>query len=307
MNKQGRWMSFLFSCLMVSFLHLQSPCGSSEFPMEVYNDLMCPICLEFFKHPVILPCSHVLCRSPCAEHLFDFNFIRCPVCRENCYVSGGIGSLPRVIALESIIEKYRSERRKAIQSATKGQQTIKSHRAPLPSGVGGESSESGACVCASPENSLEQRSRSRRPRSVPPRYLGDASVLCSPRNELSSPAPWSSLQEFSRDAQTNRHSILALSSTPRSYDNLDTSLFDVSAESVTSCPRHGSGSSLYCHVCERCVCDVCGDAEHVTTHETNTLDDAALQVKVCIVVWSGVWGWDGWGCVGAGACVGVCM
>ncbi|KAK7494151.1 hypothetical protein BaRGS_00014624 [Batillaria attramentaria] len=51
--------------------------------------------------PVILPCSHVLCRAPCAENLFDFNFIRCPVCRENCYISGGIGSLPRVIALES--------------------------------------------------------------------------------------------------------------------------------------------------------------------------------------------------------------
>nr|KAG5692793.1 hypothetical protein BaRGS_002923 [Batillaria attramentaria] len=33
--------------------------------------------------------------TACCENLFDFNFIRCPVCRENCYISGGIGSLPR--------------------------------------------------------------------------------------------------------------------------------------------------------------------------------------------------------------------
>nr|KAG5704765.1 hypothetical protein BaRGS_005221 [Batillaria attramentaria] len=34
--------------------------------------------------------------TACCENLFDFNFIRCPVCRENCYISGGIGSLPRI-------------------------------------------------------------------------------------------------------------------------------------------------------------------------------------------------------------------
>lgn len=77
--------------------------------VDVDNDLQCPICLELYTYPIILPCSHVLCRSPCAEHLFDFNFIRCPVCRDNCYVSGGISSLPRVIALENIIERYKKE------------------------------------------------------------------------------------------------------------------------------------------------------------------------------------------------------
>ena len=83
------------------------------------NDLQCPICLELFNYPIILPCSHVLCRSPCAEHLFDFNFIRCPVCRDNCYVSGGINSLPRVIVLENIVQRYKqnqSQREKEVTS-----------------------------------------------------------------------------------------------------------------------------------------------------------------------------------------------
>ncbi|XP_046336008.1 E3 ubiquitin-protein ligase Midline-1-like isoform X2 [Haliotis rufescens] len=83
--------------------------------MEVDSDLQCPICLELFSYPIILPCSHILCRSPCAENLFDYDFIRCPVCRDNCYISGGISSLPRVITLENIIDKYKAERRKDLE------------------------------------------------------------------------------------------------------------------------------------------------------------------------------------------------
>ena len=92
---------------------LQLPFDKSvTMDVDVDNDLQCPICLELYTYPIILPCSHVLCRKPCAEHLFDFNFIRCPVCRDNCYVSGGINSLPRVIALENIIERYKKESKK---------------------------------------------------------------------------------------------------------------------------------------------------------------------------------------------------
>lgn len=91
--------------------------SSVTMDVDVDNDLQCPICLELYTYPIILPCSHVLCKSPCAEQLFDFNFIRCPVCRDNCYVSGGISSLPRVIALENIIERYKKEQKKDSSSA----------------------------------------------------------------------------------------------------------------------------------------------------------------------------------------------
>ena len=74
----------------------------------VVDELMCPICLEFFTHPVILPCSHILCKSPCAERLFNHGFVRCPVCRDNSFVSGGLECLPRVISLEHIIDRYRA-------------------------------------------------------------------------------------------------------------------------------------------------------------------------------------------------------
>lgn len=73
---------------------------------EILQELQCPICLEFYNYPVILPCAHILCRSPCAERLFgNGNFVKCPVCRDNSFVSGGVSHLPRVISLENIIEK----------------------------------------------------------------------------------------------------------------------------------------------------------------------------------------------------------
>ena len=43
------------------------------------GELQCPVCLELLNWPIILPCSHVLCRDPCAERLFVHGFIRCPV------------------------------------------------------------------------------------------------------------------------------------------------------------------------------------------------------------------------------------
>ncbi|KAL5014038.1 hypothetical protein ScPMuIL_008308 [Solemya velum] len=84
--------------------------------MEVDNDLQCPVCLELFTCPVILPCSHVLCRTPCAGNLFDYKFIRCPVCRENCHVTGGLESLPRVLALDSIVQRYKAERQQTVDT-----------------------------------------------------------------------------------------------------------------------------------------------------------------------------------------------
>jgi len=45
------------------------------------GELQCPVCLELLNWPIILPCSHVLCRDPCAERLFVHGFIRCPVSR----------------------------------------------------------------------------------------------------------------------------------------------------------------------------------------------------------------------------------
>ena len=76
---------------------------------NIAGELRCPVCLEFLTVPIILPCSHILCREPCGERLFRDEFVRCPVCRENSLVTGGVESLPRVITIEHIIEQLQAQ------------------------------------------------------------------------------------------------------------------------------------------------------------------------------------------------------
>ena len=45
--------------------------------------LECPLCLDTFKQPKILPCFHVFCKSPCLEKVvtMDGRSLTCPICR----------------------------------------------------------------------------------------------------------------------------------------------------------------------------------------------------------------------------------
>ncbi|CAG5134428.1 unnamed protein product [Candidula unifasciata] len=81
--------------------------------MELINDLTCPVCLELLSRPVVLPCSHVLCQRPCAETIFEVSCVRCPVCREKCGTEASFPNLPRVLAIENIIEKVRAWQKQA--------------------------------------------------------------------------------------------------------------------------------------------------------------------------------------------------
>ncbi|XP_043922404.1 nuclear factor 7, brain-like [Protopterus annectens] len=45
------------------------------------DDFLCPVCLDFFKEPVILECGHHFCKS-CIDKTWDSeDIILCPVCR----------------------------------------------------------------------------------------------------------------------------------------------------------------------------------------------------------------------------------
>lgn len=224
-----------------------------EIPLEAGNDLQCPICLELFKHPIILPCSHILCRSPCAENLFEFNCIRCPVCRDNCYVSGGIGSLPRVIALESIIEKYRAERRKDGSKLQK--QPKRPQNGNDPNGMDGSVS------CGNPLGMLQ---------SCRLNNLSETTLL--------SQSPNRDVPLLQRTANTTP-TLTASLPTPISVALLNSCL-ESSLQDIKLCTHHGIMTSVYCLVCRKCVCEICQDPAHHVTHATKSLDNAAQQVKV---------------------------
>lgn len=98
------------------------------------TELTCPVCLELFQKPVVLPCSHNLC-TECAKKILEPNGnpkvwvewvnenrssdykshlepnVKCPTCRRKIPVDPrGVQALSRNLILENIIERFKEER-----------------------------------------------------------------------------------------------------------------------------------------------------------------------------------------------------
>uniref|UniRef100_A0AAQ6AFJ7 RING-type domain-containing protein n=1 Tax=Amphiprion ocellaris TaxID=80972 RepID=A0AAQ6AFJ7_AMPOC len=91
---------------------------------QLVHELSCPICLQLYSDPVVLPCGHNYCRA-CICMTADTTdksgiLPRCPECREEYQ---GMDSLQRNFKLSSIVEGYRAS---APQGQT-GQQGCHSH------------------------------------------------------------------------------------------------------------------------------------------------------------------------------------
>ncbi|XP_077358990.1 E3 ubiquitin-protein ligase TRIM35-like [Festucalex cinctus] len=69
---------------------------------RVVDHLHCPTCLEIFKDPVVLPCSHNFCRA-CVHQWWERKEDRsCPVCRTECRSM----DVPSNLALRNICEAF---------------------------------------------------------------------------------------------------------------------------------------------------------------------------------------------------------
>ena len=101
--------------------------------MEV--ELTCPVCLELFRKPVVLPCSHNLC-TPCARKILEPHGtpkawakwvkenrgaeykshldpdVKCPTCRRKILIDPrGVDGLAKNLILENVIERFKEERK----------------------------------------------------------------------------------------------------------------------------------------------------------------------------------------------------
>ena len=71
--------------------------------------LECPICLESYKEPKLLPCFHVFCKSPCLENLVQQGpegpTLSCPTCRKLVTLpDNGVAGLQTDFHIEHLFE-----------------------------------------------------------------------------------------------------------------------------------------------------------------------------------------------------------
>ncbi len=70
------------------------------------EDLLCPVCYEIFTDPVLLLCSHSVCRACLEEFWSSKGFQECPVCRKR--FSGC--QTPANLALRNVCESFLQKR-----------------------------------------------------------------------------------------------------------------------------------------------------------------------------------------------------
>lgn len=92
-----------------SKINLLLSTSSSDLPSgpkaeDFTKELSCPLCLEWFKEPVILPCGHNFCR-PCIEEIWGkVEVCLCPECQSQFPDRQYIGNT----VLEKLVEKIKS-------------------------------------------------------------------------------------------------------------------------------------------------------------------------------------------------------
>ncbi|XP_058247871.1 zinc-binding protein A33-like isoform X1 [Hemibagrus wyckioides] len=87
---------------------------ASKFSEE---DFSCPVCYEIFKDPVVLPCSHSVCKV-CLQQFWEAKGSReCPVCRRK----SSKGEPPISLALKNLCETFLQE---GNQSSSSGSETV---------------------------------------------------------------------------------------------------------------------------------------------------------------------------------------
>ena len=73
-------------------------------PSVLTQHLECAVCMEIYKDPRILPCSHTLCKV-CLDGVVRNSSITCPVCRApHLLQSSGTDGFPRNLAIAGMVD-----------------------------------------------------------------------------------------------------------------------------------------------------------------------------------------------------------
>ena len=103
--------------------------------LKLEEQLTCPVCLDLYTNPKILPCHHSLCQE-CLEGLpqerearGDTYYLSCPTCRQRTEVPReGVGAFPVAFTLNNLKEITQSLKKKDFDPQ---QVTCNDHDKPL--------------------------------------------------------------------------------------------------------------------------------------------------------------------------------
>ena len=83
----------------------------------VESGITCPLCLELYQDPKILPCGHIYCRDPCLTGLArqsNNTTITCPQCRKIVQIpQRDVDAFPTVYNIISLVDSFRAKRKAA--------------------------------------------------------------------------------------------------------------------------------------------------------------------------------------------------
>ena len=77
---------------------------ATKSPSGFMQHLECPICMEIYKDPRLLACSHTLCKI-CLDGVVKNSPITCPVCRATHSLSpSGTDGFPRILVIAGMVD-----------------------------------------------------------------------------------------------------------------------------------------------------------------------------------------------------------
>ena len=77
---------------------------ATKAPSGFMQHLECPVCMELYTDPRLLPCSHTLCKT-CLDGVVKNSSITCPVCRATHSVPpSGTAGFPRNLAIAGMVD-----------------------------------------------------------------------------------------------------------------------------------------------------------------------------------------------------------
>lgn len=239
------------------------------------SELTCPICLELFEDPLLLPCAHSLCFN-CAHRILvshcsstkpleSVSAFQCPTCRYVITLNQrGLEGLKRNVTLQNIIDRFQ-------KASVSGPNSPSENRRPRPYsatlGGGGGSARSSPAANSSVTGimSSEQRVACQFCEQEPPREAVKTCVTCEV----------SYCDRCLRATHPNKK--------PFTSHRLLEPVADAHLRGLACLEHENEKVNMYCVVDDQLICALCKLVGRHREHQVTSLSDRFDKLKVRIL------------------------